>query len=182
MAAATTVRQQDRLQQDFMQCCMVSLKSDKDEQKSVQLIGGMLEVDAFPVHPISGTPRAAVTEDRINHEVFRAVAMDETKLQEAFNHPSVIPVGFVDLVMDQVPTPQTNGRKNEDDSSSNEGEDDSISPPVLLSRRGVLSAEEYESVSDIVSACNSLLLHDLDSARTSLLSPCQEPPHLKNSS
>jgi hypothetical protein len=111
---------------------MVSLKSDKDDRKSVQLIGGMLEVDVFPIQPICGTPPPAVTNGRMNYEVLHVVAMDGTKLQEEFNHPSLTHVGFVDIVLDQVPTPQTNCRINEDDLSS---------PSVILPRRGVLSIE-----------------------------------------
>jgi hypothetical protein len=117
---------------------MISLKSDKYDQKSVHLIGGMFEVDAFPIHPLGGNPHPAGTSDRMNCEVFHVTAMDETKLQEAFNHLSLITVGFVDFVLDQVSTPQATGRTNEDDSSSEEDVDDSSSPPVLLPRSGVL--------------------------------------------
>jgi hypothetical protein len=147
---------------------MVSLNSDKNDHTSVQLIDGMLEVDTFPVQLIGGTPLSAVTNDRMNYEVFHVATMDETKLQEAFNHPSLIPVGFVHLILDQVSTPQTNGQT---DSSSNEDEDDSSSPPVLLPRRGVLSAEQYESFSHIVLAYRSLSLHEFDHAGASLLPP-----------
>jgi hypothetical protein len=49
---------------------MVSLKIDKYDQKLVQLIGGMLKVDAFPFQPIRGTPRPAATNASMNYEVF----------------------------------------------------------------------------------------------------------------
>jgi hypothetical protein len=66
MAASPTIRERERLQQEFRQCCMVSLKSDKDDHKSAQLIGGMLEVDVFPVQPIGGNPGPAATNDHMN--------------------------------------------------------------------------------------------------------------------
>jgi hypothetical protein len=61
MAVSTTVRERDRLQQEFRQCCMVSLKSYKDNQKLVQMIDSMLQVDAFPILPIRGTHQEEVT-------------------------------------------------------------------------------------------------------------------------
>jgi hypothetical protein len=77
----------------------------------------------------------------------------------------------MDLVLDQVRIEQTSGQTNEDASSSDEDEDDSRSPPVLLPRRGVLSAEEYESVSGTFSAYRSLSIHDLNRASALLLPP-----------
>jgi hypothetical protein len=77
-------------------------------------------------------------------------------------------------------TPQTTGRTNEE--NIDEDVDESSSPPILLSRRGILPAEEHDSVNDIFLAYRSLALRDLDLASASVLSPFQEPPHVKNSS
>jgi hypothetical protein len=68
---------------------MVSLKSDKDDRKSVQLMSAMLKVDAFPIQPIGVTPWSAVTNERMNYEVFHVITMDDTKLEQAFNHKSI---------------------------------------------------------------------------------------------
>jgi hypothetical protein len=112
-----------------------------------------------------------VTRDRVNYEVFQVAAMDETKLQEAFNHPSLTSVGFVHPGLNQVLMSQSNGRTYEDDLSSDEDEDYSSSPPVLWPRREVLSVEEYDSVNYIVSAYASVSLRYLDCASAYLLSP-----------
>jgi hypothetical protein len=53
MAKSSNVGECDHLQQEFRKCRVVSMKSDKDDQKASQKNGGLLEVDAFALHPIA---------------------------------------------------------------------------------------------------------------------------------
>jgi hypothetical protein len=87
MGALSNISEQDRLQQEFRQCCAVALKSDKGDQKSAQKVGGLqsmcLRSNLLPPQEQTASPK------RSCYEVFHAIPDDERRLAQAFEHPSL---------------------------------------------------------------------------------------------
>jgi hypothetical protein len=99
----------------------------------------MLKVDAFPIQPIGGNTGPSATKYHIN-------------LKEAFNHPSLMPVGFLDIGLDQRPTSQTNGLTDwwsrEPEATNPQAEQNDSSCPTLLGGYPSSNEEEHDSSCD----------------------------------